>query len=124
MYKRQAPAPAPAGPPRSLGEAWSRFLEELAGTHGSLADVLRRRGRLEELSEERAVIHLDGLRASERRMARDARNRRAAARAFSGVAGRAIEVTLDDGQESSSEVQDEFTREVRDLFGGAIEDRG
>ena len=57
-------------------------------------------------------------------MARDARNRRAAARAFSGVAGRAIEVTLDDGQESSSEVQDEFTREVRDLFGGAIEDRG
>ena len=130
-----APAPPPADPspgaapttpavPRSLGETWRLFLEELAGSHGGLADVLSRRGRLEDLGERRAVVVVEGAKDSELRIVRDRRNQAACGRALSAVAGRELSVTLDDGSAVPPGDQDGFTREVADLFGGVVEDRG
>ena len=52
------------------------------------------------------------------------RNQSACTRAFRSVAGADIDVTLDDGSGASDGRKDSFTRDVVDLFGGAIEDRG
>ena len=75
------------------------------------------------------MIHFDGLRPGERKIVSAERNQEVARSAFSSVAGQAVEVRLDvGGSESASGAgargQDDFTREVADLFGGSIEERG
>ena len=76
------------------------------------------------------MIHFDGLRPGERKIVSAERNQEMVRSAFSSVAGQAVEVRLDVGGPESARGaggardQDSFTREVADLFGGSIEERG
>jgi len=105
----------------STAEAWARFLQELAGKARSLAQVFEEHGKLIELSEERAVVHFQHLRRADQPLIEDSRNQALCSRVFSGVMGRKIEVSLEDGSRIRPGNQDEFTKEVADLFGGRIE---
>ena len=86
-----------AGEQRSAAELWRAFLQDLARTHGALADLLERKGSLEGLAPgaAAAVVRLRGLAPAEERLATDQRNRSACRRALSRVAGREVDVTLE-----------------------------
>ncbi|MDP6763770.1 MAG: DNA polymerase III subunit gamma/tau [Planctomycetota bacterium] len=114
-------APAPRAVHSSVAETWKALLAELAERLPSLAEVLERRGRLVELDTERAVVHCDGLRAPERALVSDERNRKRCSQALSGLLERPIEVELVDLAGVPAGEQDDFTGQVADLFGGRIE---
>jgi DNA polymerase-3 subunit gamma/tau len=121
-----APDPAPAAPASralhsSVAEAWKALLADLAQRLPSLGEVLERRGRMVELTEERAVVHCEGLREGERALMSDGRNRKRCSQALSALLDRPIEVELVDVAAVPSGDQDEFTGQVADLFGGRIE---
>jgi len=120
-----AAARADAAPAGGRFELWKRALDELAGTHGALADVLRRRGRLQSGDGERVVVELPGLTDDERPLVDDRRNRAALARVLAKAAGREVELDLASGGGSApAPPADRYTRRVADLFGGVIEDDG
>lgn len=130
-----APAAAPAAAPKrraqpafagavrsSKGEAWKRFVEDLKERSESLGSVLGQHGQLIELSAGRALIRFQKLRQADRPLIQDARNLKLCSRIFSELMGEPIEVRLEDGADLRPGKQDEFTRNVADLFDGRIED--
>jgi len=106
----------------SAADAWAGFLAELAETSPSLHEVVTRRGRLEALAGERAVVKLTGLAEDERVLLAERRNQRTCSRAFSQALGREIEVALEDAGRQRPGADDPFTREVAQLFEGRIEE--
>ncbi len=121
-----APASAPAAPASravrsSVAEAWKALLADLAQRLPSLGEVLERRGRMVELTAERAVVHCEDLREGERALVSDGRNRKRCSQALSALLDRPVEVELVDVAAVPSGDQDDFTGQVADLFGGRIE---
>ncbi|MEO0649655.1 MAG: DNA polymerase III subunit gamma/tau [Planctomycetota bacterium] len=117
-----AGSPSPGGPE----EVWPRLLASLSERHASIADVLRREGRLEK-TPGGARIRFGKLTNDDARLVADKRNRRAVERALSTVIGR--EIALEMGAEASpppAPVEelppDAFTTKVADLFEGRVED--
>ena len=106
----------------SAADAWAGFLAELAETSPSLHAVVSRRGRLEALSAEGAVVKLTGLAEEERILLAERRNQRTCSRAFSQALGREVEVALEDAGRQRPGAEDPFTREVAQLFEGRIEE--
>jgi len=120
---RRRPRPAYAGALRSSkGEAWKRFLQELGERAASLAELLGRHGRLLELGEGRALVRCEHLRQADRPLIQDPRNLKLCAQVLSDLLGEPVEVQLEDGADLRSGNEDAFTREVRDLFGGQIQE--
>jgi DNA polymerase-3 subunit gamma/tau len=117
-------APAAAGEGRSLLQA---FIEQLRGPQPSLADLLKRRARLDELGDGRYALVLRQLGAEDLRLIQSERNRSGLKRSFASLAGPASQLEIDAGaqaEERPAPPPDEpFTKEVVDLFGGRIEDR-
>jgi DNA polymerase-3 subunit gamma/tau len=123
-----APAPAPtatpAAPPSSAGAAatFGALLTALEERHGSLAQLLRRVGRL-ELGSEGARLCTGQLEAPDRALLDDRRNRRAIERCLAAVLGRETSLAFDGP--AAAPVRgptDAFTRHVADLFEGRIEE--
>ncbi|MEW6072475.1 MAG: DNA polymerase III subunit gamma/tau [Planctomycetota bacterium] len=131
-----APAPVPSGP--SAGR-WERFLAALRGSHGALADLLARHGRLEEEEDGSYTLVPGRLSAAERRLVEDRRNRAACARLLGEVVGGAVELrwSAAEGEDGGppparsspraaagepASRRDAFTSEVADLFGGIVEE--
>jgi hypothetical protein len=106
----------------SSSEAWSAFLEELDLSARGLADVIRRKGRLVTLESERAVVRTTDLLDDERALLADARNRRTLSKVLSSVLGREVSIELEDADEIRPGEDDEYTKQVADLFDGHIED--
>ncbi|MAF65143.1 MAG: DNA polymerase III, subunit gamma and tau [Planctomycetes bacterium] len=111
----------PRGVQTGVAEAWKALLDELAQRLPSLGEVLERRGRLVEMTADRAVVHCDGLREAERVLVSDDRNRKRCSQALSDLLDRTVEVDLVDLAAVPSGDQDDFTGQVADLFGGRIE---
>ena len=103
-------------------EVWKLVLAGLATGGASLAELLRLRGRLVELSAERAFVRFTGLKPEERTLLGEPRNKRACAQAFARALGRDIDVQFGDAEPPVRAAQDVFTHKVSDLFGGRIED--
>ena len=121
--RKRRQQPAFAGAVRSSrGEAWKRFIEELRTSASALADVLENHGTLIELRDGRAVVRFQKLRQSDQPLIHDARNLKLCSRVFSGIMGEPIAVDLEDGSTMRPGAQDDFTRDVADLFDGRIED--
>lgn len=107
---------------RPLFQTW---LERLRSQQPGLADLLRRRGRLEpEASGQRLVLR--NLTGEELALVQSARNRQALERSFADLAGAGVSLRLDaaaGAEERPAPLPEEpFTKEVVDLFGGRIED--
>lgn len=134
-----APAPAPPAPeaaaPRrrqraqfagavrsSKVEAWKRFLEDLAEKASALSNILEQHGKLLELNAGHATVRFDRLRTSDRPIVLDARNQKLCSRVFSEVMGEDILVKLEDGSELAPGDSDKFTADVKELFGGRLDD--
>jgi len=113
----EAPRPRIAG----NADAWERFLGALAKTSGSLAETLKSRGKLVDLTNGRALIQLVNLRETERAAALDPQNQRRCAAVFSTVLGTPTTVVIED-QAASRKSRDTYTGKVAELFGGRIED--
>jgi hypothetical protein len=106
----------------SSAEAWSAFLEELSSSARGLGDVIRKKGRLVTLERDRAVVRTTDLLDEERALLGDARNRRTLSKVFSAVLGRELNIELEDTDEIRPGADDEYTKQVADLFDGHIED--
>jgi hypothetical protein len=127
-----APAP-PAGEPAAVdaprprvagtADAWERCLESLARTSASLAEILRQRGRLSDLSGGRAHVLLANLREGERAQVGDARNQKLCQQAFSAALGQPLQVVLEDTAAARG-TRDAFTGRVAEMFQGRTEDEG
>jgi hypothetical protein len=102
-------------------DAWTRFLDALAKQSPSLAETLRTRGKLADLSSARAVIKLSNLREHEKALVFDARNQRLATQAFSELVGNELQLAFED-QSALKHQKDAFTGKVAELFDGRIED--
>jgi len=131
------PVPVPEAPPTfrrkrteadrraarsSASEAWSAFLEELETSAQGLGEVVRRKARLVTLEEERAVVRTTDLLDAERALLGDARNQRTLSKALSSILGRELTIELEDTDEIRPGAEDEYTKQVADLFDGHIED--
>jgi len=121
----QDAASADAPRPRIAGnaDAWERFLDALAKTSASLADTLRLRGKLADLTNGRALVQLANLREAERLAVNDELNRKKCSSVFSAVVGTPTNVVLED-QSVAKKSRDAYTGKVAELFGGRIEDEG
>jgi DNA polymerase-3 subunit gamma/tau len=122
---RKAPtatASAPTGVPSTTRDIWEGVIAELSSAHGSLAEMLRNRGRLESLSGDAAIVRMDLDDPSDRRMFEGRRNATALKRAFKKVMKRDIEVSNVDEAPPPPKKKDGFTQGVADLFGGVVEE--
>jgi hypothetical protein len=117
-----SPAASPLALKHNTAEAWQRFLEELARRTRTVADVLERRGRLVDLGGGRALVKLTGLRDDERLVIAEPRTKKTCSAAFAELFGEPIEVVLEDASAVRPGRDDQFTRQVADLFQGRIED--
>jgi hypothetical protein len=107
-------------------EVWPRLLAVLGESSAALADVLRARGKLSELTRERALIRVQGASPDEHTLLAEPRARKACSAALAKLAGAPIEVSiaLDAPQVPQRAKIDAFTGQVTDMFGGRIEDEG
>ena len=120
----------PSPPPRSASssraptkaDTWEAILVDLRQRASSLADLILRRGKLCEMTPERAVVQFSGLSDDERLLIEDRRNRSQCAKSFERVTGNAGEVVLKDASRARPAAEDAFTQEVTDLFEGRVED--
>jgi len=106
----------------SSAEAWSAFLEDLDQSARGLSDVIRRKARLVTLESERAVVRTADLLDEERALLADARNRRTLSKVLTSVLGREVSIEIEDTDEIRPGADDEYTKQVADLFDGRIED--
>ncbi|QDU68810.1 DNA polymerase III subunit gamma/tau [Engelhardtia mirabilis] len=117
------PAPGPAAAPAL--EPWKALVGALDARHRTLADLLRRSGKLQG-SGSMARILVSKASADEQALLADKRSRRACERALSGAMGREITVEFVVGDAATPPPpkveQDPFTRQVADLFDGHIEE--
>jgi DNA polymerase-3 subunit gamma/tau len=117
-------SPAPAADGRGLLQA---FIEQLRGPQQSLADLLKRRGRLDELGPGRYALVLRQLGAEDLRLIQSERNRSGLKRIFVSLVGPGSQLEIDAGAQAEERPlpppDEPFTKEVVDLFGGRIEDR-
>ena len=100
-----------------------RFIELLTERAPSLAEVISKRGQLYELAPGRAVVRLTNLMQNEAPLALDPRNQKLCAKVFSEVLDQPTEVRLEDSATIKPGIQDAFTQEVAERFGGRIEDQ-
>jgi len=126
MSGQEIPRPAKpratrTGTPGSAAQAWDAFLLELKAKSASLADIMERRGRLAQISGDRAVIQLTRLADGERDMVMDRRNARACTLAFSEAMGQDMQLDLQDAAQSAEWQKDEFTSEVVRRFDGRVD---
>jgi len=122
------PAPASGSasytPPTTTRDLWSTVLETLRAKQGALAELLEQRGRLDEVTETKARLHLELGSDADRRMVEGKRNLSALTRAFGQALGREVEVEFSNRAAAApAPAKDEFTQEVADLFGGMVEDQ-
>jgi len=118
-FLSDAPRPRIAG----NADAWDRFLEALAKSSASLAETLRLRGKLVDLTNGRALVQLANLREAERVAVTDSANQKKCSSVFSAVVGTPTSVVIED-QSVAKKSRDAYTGKVAELFGGRIEDDG
>jgi DNA polymerase-3 subunit gamma/tau len=119
-----APAAAAPAPPRDAQALWNRFLDELAQASGTLAETLRTRGRLGEVSERRVSARVANLSDEERLLFATPRNQKACAQVLARLLGREVEFALEEPAAPQRKQKDAFTGKVQELFGGRVEDEG
>ena len=98
------------------------MLDGLKEKQGALAELLDRRGRLDEVSETEARLHLELGSDADRRMVEGKRNLAALTRAFTAALGREVQVVFGQRAAAPAPAKDSFTQEVADLFGGQVEE--
>jgi hypothetical protein len=74
------------------------------------------------LESERAVVRTADLLDEERALLADARNRRTLSKVLTSVLGREVSIEIEDTDEIRPGADDEYTKQVADLFDGRIED--
>ena len=130
-----SPGPDAASP----GEQWDAMLERLRSSHGTLVEVLERYGRVRDENGGGLIVRFTGLDRAERKLVEDRRHRAACAGMLERLAGHPLEVhwelpaeepsapsvpapTAGKSKRTPASSSDGLTKEVADLFGGAIED--
>ncbi len=109
-------------PPVTNRDTWELVLKTLKEKHGALAELLETRGRLDEVTETQALLHLELGSDADRRMVEGKRNKSALTRAFSQALGREVAIEFGSRVAVKAPEKDPFTEDVASLFGGKVEE--
>ena len=137
----QAASPAPPQPPRparrrggrgrgaapsvqtnSTADRWIGFLRELKRKDAALADLLYKKGNLVRDLGGVAPLKLRGLSDEERNGLRDSRAHTMMETAFAAAVGDSVRLKIEIHDDDAGGLDDAFTTEVKELFGGRVED--
>ena len=104
----------------STADRWDGFLTELNRRSGDLAAVLSRKGELVRESNGIAPLKVRGLTEPELALIERPGARAALAAAFATVSGEDVRLKVEIHRSGGAD--DEFTREITELFGGRVEE--
>ena len=113
---------APSVQTNSTADRWIGFLRELKRKDPALADMLYRKGNLVRDLGGIAPLKLRGLTDEERSRLMDSRTNTMMELAFAAAVGDSVRLRIEIHDDDARGDNDAFTNEVKEFFGGRVED--